>query len=311
MLRTLWSLDGPGEPVGEYFARTRRAIALQGLEHHVVAALGIGRPIPGTVEGNEHPVAVMSGKLLMVIEHCAIGGPMRGEGRDRTRFAGADTNLFAPVPAVFRGQHELALHRVVVAFWPTIVAALLQQNQLFGRQRRFLLRLIQVGPIGMQLVSSVLGYVYALVGCVESKTFTVTNPGSETIGRSKGLLCLVGVIAPDPTAGLQFRTRIRARRLQRPVLQLAGVSRRAHIDVHGSIGSDGKGMHGMVAAQRQAGNDGSGGTLGHGRPRRQRIAHDAIVDLGVDRVLVEGNAGAAGCSGLRGFSKTLGWPRLA
>ena len=44
------------------------------------------------------------------------------------------------------------------ALWPAIVAPLLQQQQLFRREHRFLIGMKEVGPISMQLVSSVLRY---------------------------------------------------------------------------------------------------------------------------------------------------------
>ena len=48
-----------------------------------------------------------------------------------------------------------------------------------------------------------------------------------------------------------------------------------------------------------------GGALGTMEPRRQRIAHDAIVDLRVNRALIERDARAAGSAGLDGFAEAL------
>jgi hypothetical protein len=59
--------------------------------------------------------------------------------------------------AVKRDKYTAAIV-VVVALWPAIVAPLLQQQQLFRREHRFLIGMKEVGPISMQLVSSVLRY---------------------------------------------------------------------------------------------------------------------------------------------------------
>src|SRR3984893_1586749 len=131
MLRLLRSLDRSRETVGKYLARTRRAIAVQRLKHDVVATLGIRCSIPGTVEGDEHAAAVTRRKLLVVIEHCAVRTPMRWESCNRSNLVGAHAHFLAPVSAVFRGQQQLALHWVVVALRPSVIAALLQQHQFF------------------------------------------------------------------------------------------------------------------------------------------------------------------------------------
>src|SRR5579859_5606576 len=220
MLGRLRSLDSR-KAIGEYLARAGRSIAVQRLKDNVVAALRIRCTIPGTMEGDEHAGPVVSGKLLLIIEHCAIGSPMRGKGCYGSDLAGADTSILTPVAAVFRSQHQLVLHLVVIALRPSIVAALLQQNQFFRRQGGFFFRLIQVGPIRMQLIASVLGDVDPLAGCIDRETFTVTNSGGETVGRGKHLVGAVRVVAPDAAPGLQFRAGVGARRLKGSVLQLA------------------------------------------------------------------------------------------
>ena len=68
------------------------------------------------------------------------------------------THPFAAVTAILGRQDKLLRHAVVIAFGPAIVAARLQKQQLFRRQGSFLGGLVEIGPIRMQLVSSVLGH---------------------------------------------------------------------------------------------------------------------------------------------------------
>ena len=49
----------------------------------------------------------------------------------------------------------------------------------------------------------------------------------------------------------------------------------------------------------------AGGSFGTMEPAGQRIAHDAIVDLRVDRILIQADAGAACSAALNGFTKAL------
>ncbi len=102
----------------------------------------------------------------------------------------------------------------------------------------------------MQLVPSMLGNEYPLTRCVNRKALTVAYPGGESFAWSERLVGLISVIAPGSPAGLKFRAGVRAGRLERSILQLAGVGRRAYIDINGPVSGDSKWMHGVVAAQR-------------------------------------------------------------
>ena len=74
---------------------------------------------------------------------------------------------------------------------------------------------------------------------------------------------LIRVIAPDAATGLEFRARVGAGRPEGPIFQLAGIRRGGDIDVHRALGLDDEWMHGMVAAQRQSGDDGVGKATRH------------------------------------------------
>src|SRR5580658_2133277 len=102
----LWCLDRPGESVGKYFARTSCTGAGKRLKDNVVAPLGKGCPVPGTVEGDEHAIAVVSGELFPVVEHRPIGPPMRGKSCHRSGLVSADAHLTAAVSTVFGRKHQ-------------------------------------------------------------------------------------------------------------------------------------------------------------------------------------------------------------
>ena len=134
-----------------------------------------------------------------------------GDRRDLVR-AGAD--LLAAVAAVLRREHQLPLDRVVVAFGPAVVAARFQKQQFFGRQRGFLFGLVQIRPIRMQLIASVLGHEQAMAGGIDAESLAVADSRRIALGGRKPLVGPVGVIAPDAAAGLEFRARLGARRFQ-------------------------------------------------------------------------------------------------
>src|SRR5229473_8474521 len=104
---------------------------------------------------------------------------MSGKYRSGSNFVRAYADRFS-VAAVFRRQNEFLHERVVVAFGPAIVTLRLQKQQLFRRQRRLLVGFIQVGPIGAQLVASVLSHKHSPAG-VDGKTFGVANSRGEAV----------------------------------------------------------------------------------------------------------------------------------
>ena len=123
---------------------------------------------------------------------------------------------------------------------------MLQQQQFFRRERRFLIGLKEVGPIRMQLVSSVLRYEQA-ASCVDGKAFGVTDSRCEALSRRKNLIRFLRVIEPNPPASFQFRAGVDARRFECPIFDLARIGSGCDIDVHGSFDIDDKWMHGVVA----------------------------------------------------------------
>src|SRR6202043_841115 len=83
MLGLAGRLRRPGESVSKYLALPRCAIARQRPEHHVVAALGVGRPIPRSMERDEDAVTVVSRELLLLVQRHRVRRPVGGKRCDR------------------------------------------------------------------------------------------------------------------------------------------------------------------------------------------------------------------------------------
>ena len=126
------------------------------LKDYVVTALGIRRPIPRTVESDEYSIAIAGWELFLVVMHHRIRSPMGGKYRGRRELVRAHANRLASVAAIFRGKHQFLLEGIVVTLGPAIVSAGLQEHYFFSRQRGFLVRLIEIRPVRMQLISPVL-----------------------------------------------------------------------------------------------------------------------------------------------------------
>src|SRR3984885_2582116 len=95
--------------VGKNLALPRRAIARQRLEYHVVAALGVGRPIPRSMEGDEYTMTVVRRELPLVVQRHRVRRPMRRKGRDRGGLGRARTRRLAAVAAVLRSEDQFSL----------------------------------------------------------------------------------------------------------------------------------------------------------------------------------------------------------
>src|SRR5262249_43301098 len=115
---------------------------------------------------------------------------------------------------------------------------------------------------------------------------------------------LSGVVAPDSASRLKLAAGIVARRMRHAVLDFASVGRRCKIDKKVSSGVDCERMHGVVAGERKAGDDHLGLLTRNDFAILQRIADDAIVDLGVERALIERDSGSA----VSAFGKRLAEP---
>jgi len=102
---------------------------------------------------------------------------MRREVGRRRDFLRAQSRGF-PITAVLRCEHQSLLIRIVIAHGPAIVAALFEQQQFLGRQRRFQLRVFDdIGPVRMQLIPAVLRDKNAMSPHIEPESFSIANAG--------------------------------------------------------------------------------------------------------------------------------------
>ena len=225
---------GARETVRKHLARPRRVIAGERLVDDVVSGLRIRRAIPRAVKRDEHAAAVARGKLCLVVVRHSIRRPVRGERNDGRNLLRADADFFAAVTAVLRRQDQFFLEGIVVAFRPTIVAALLQKHHLFGGQRGLLVRLVKLRPVRMELIAAVLRHEQP-AACVEGHALAVANSSCVSLGGGKCLIRFVRVIEPDSAAGLKFRARVLAGRGRCAILHLTGIARRGDIDVHHAV----------------------------------------------------------------------------
>ena len=257
-------LDRSGETIREDDERRRGLAVRQRLEHHVVPALRERRAVPRPVKRDERAAAVGGRELLSVVDGEVVGRPMAGEHRDRRSLVGARPDRVPAVAAVLRGEDELLLGQAVVAVRPAIVGTALELHQLLGRLVGTLLRRVELRPVLLELVATVLGRKDPACG-VDRDTFPIAKPRHEALGGREPLPRPVGVVAPDAAAGLELRAWLDAGRVEHPVLDLAGVGGRAKVDVQRTLRIDLEWMHGMVAGERQPGHDDL-----RRRPRRDR-----------------------------------------
>ena len=130
-------------------------------------------------------------------------------------------------------------------------------------------------------------------GAIQRDALAVPDPGRVAFGRRKGLPQRVGVVFPQPRAGLRFLAGVRPRHARDPISRLAGIGRAAHVDEQLPLRIDHEGMHRVIAAQRQAGHHHLGLAGRHDAVLGQGISDDLVVLLGVDIPLVQADASAA------------------
>src|SRR5580704_1858995 len=160
----------------------------------------------------------------------------------------------------------------------------------------------------MQLISPVLRDENTSGG-IDGKAFAVAYPSGVAAGGRKCLIRFVSVVTPYAAASLQFSTRVCARYLGLTVFRLAGVGRGTDVDIQRSFRTDDEGMHRMIAAQGQPGDDGFRWVMRNKRTGRQGIAHDFVVELGVNRSLVDADACSTCAPGLNRCTETLNYTR--
>src|SRR5262249_32632931 len=88
--------------------------------------LAVRRSVPGPVKRNESAVFVGGREFAALVDQHVVGRPMSGKCRYRCLLLGADAHSLSTIAAVFRGENQLLLDIVVIAFRPTKIGALLQ-----------------------------------------------------------------------------------------------------------------------------------------------------------------------------------------
>src|SRR5882757_57706 len=293
-----------GESVGEHDIGSGCLAVGQRLEDDVVSALRQGRAVPRAVKGDEGAAAIAGRKLGAEIDRERVGRPMAGKSRDGALALSAEADGLAAVSAIFRREHELLLILIVVAFRPTVVGARRELDELLRRQVRALLGGVEARPVLVELVSAVLRGKQA-AGRVEGEAFAVAQARGVTFSRREDLAGLVGVVTPDPAARLLLDAGIDAARGGDAIFRLAGVGRRAEVDEQVALAVDDEGMHRVIAGERQAGHDDGRRRGGHPLARGESVSEDAAILLGVQRAVVECDAGAAGAARLRRLAEAL------
>src|SRR5436190_5326228 len=185
---------------------------------------------------------------------------MRRESGDGSDLGRTNPHALASIAAVFRGEHQFLPRGIVVAFGPPIISSGFQEHQLFSRLSGLLEGFVKPAPVSIKLIPPVLRDEKA-AGRVDGKSFPIANSRGEPAGPGKCLVRLVDVVTPDAPASLQFGAGVCARYVGLAILGLAGIGRGPDVDVERSLLTDDERVHRMVAAKRQAGNDGLRRTL--------------------------------------------------
>ncbi len=86
---------------------------------------------------------------------------MGGEEGDGSLFLSANPDRLAAVAAIFRREHQLLLDIVEIALRPAKIVALLDLQELLGRQVRALILVVELWPVLVELVAALLCRVEA------------------------------------------------------------------------------------------------------------------------------------------------------
>src|SRR6266404_4822428 len=220
MCRLAWLLDRSSETVREDHKRSGGLAVDQRLEHHIEAALRLRRPVPGPVKRNEGTIFVGGRKLAALVDLHGVGRPMRRERRYWRLVLRTDADGLSPIATVFRGEDQLFLDIVVIAFRPAEIGALPKLHQLLARQVRVLLQCVKLGPVLPELVPAMLGCENPARG-IKRDPLAVAETRDEAFRWREMLIQPVGVVAPGPGSGLQLRARVVARHIRHAILALA------------------------------------------------------------------------------------------
>jgi hypothetical protein len=203
----------------------------QRLEHHIVAALRFRRPVPGPVKRNEGTIFVGGRKLTALIDQHGVGRPMRRERCYWRLLLRADAHGLSAIATIFRGQHELVLDVIVVAFRPAEIGALpqLDQPRPAGWHSASMCKVWAT----TELVPAML--LRKPCPRIEGNPLAVAETRDEAF-RGRERIHPVGVIAPGAGSALTPRKACCPAILD-AILALARIGGRSQVDVEVALGS--------------------------------------------------------------------------
>src|SRR4051812_33142512 len=144
------------------------------------------------MKADEGAVPVVARELGPCVESQTIGSPVRGEENLGLSLRGAIAELFA-IATVLGRLHQLPLDVVVVAIRPSVIAALIDLQQLLGGEILPLLRRVEFGPVLEQLIAAVLCRVQ-LAPAVERDSDSIANSCGVPLARRESLIRLAGIV---------------------------------------------------------------------------------------------------------------------
>src|SRR6476646_6869521 len=155
-----WVFVGACEAIGKDDVIARHLAVGEWLENDIVSALWRRGAVPRAMEGDEGAALICLRELRALEDFEIVWRPVGGQRRNWRLefFAVAD---FLAVAAVFRRQQAFLLHAIVITGRPAGIGSLLQDYHFFGGKLEALLCRVQLWPILMELVASMLGEVKA------------------------------------------------------------------------------------------------------------------------------------------------------
>src|SRR5439155_3542800 len=193
--------------------------------------------VPGTVECDEQPATILDREVPAVVERHPVGRPVPRERDDGPGHRLASAYRFA-VSAVLGLQHLLSAPPVVVTVRPTIIAARFQSEYLLRRQFSALCVVIELRPVGGELIAPVLSGKDCSGARIYGQRDGVADSRHEPLAVQLCLVAVARVEPPDATGDVEQRAGILARRLRRAIAHLAGVGGRTDVDVQLAVGAN-------------------------------------------------------------------------
>src|SRR5690606_21884528 len=214
-----WYFVHPREPIRKYLELRCRVAASHWQENHIEPRLAI-LAVPGSMKGDEHPVAVAGRKPLPRIVQDVHRCPVPRKRGSSTLCLRAATHLASPGSAVLRCQHLPRVRPAELAVRPADVVASRHQLELLGRILRTGFFVEVPAPVLNELVTAMLNRPEPAIR-IKSHRDGVPDSGSPACGIRQPLSDFVRVEAPDTGTGLELDAWINYGALLSTILHLA------------------------------------------------------------------------------------------